>query len=251
MSNPNKAGRPPGTIIVRKKLRALKDLSDSERYQIIQEYKSNTSVHKIAIKFHLPDKTVQNFINKEYKEFVTSKETHHLYSGHELYDNLTRPKDVNEEFLEIVEEGGGLSYAWFYAMTNDNSLALEQSKLDTGLLKTGAIATNAKRLRGLYLRSVPEVRKEIERIRMDLLRDNPVTKDLLQSELITQIQEMKELVTDEPRQRGTLLKAIEMLGKSIGAFSESIKVEHVNADEALDTLIEMSKSTYEDLDDEE
>jgi len=50
-----------------------------------------------------------------------------------------------------------------------------------------------------------------------------------------------------------LLKAIDLLGKSIGAFVERIEVHEVDADAALDTLIEMSKSniksTYEVIDD--
>ena len=100
------------TVIVRKKLRKLEDLDEAERYTIIKEYKENTSLSKIAAEHNMDRKAIENFINKEYKDFLLSKETHHLWSGHQLYDNLKRPKDINEEFLAMLEEGAGLTYAY-------------------------------------------------------------------------------------------------------------------------------------------
>lgn len=210
----------------------------------------------IADSYHVSYKSLESFISKEYTEFLVSKESHALYNAKNQFDNLRRPKDINEEFMELVENGAALAYAQYYAMTNDNHISLKESGLLVGIAKQRGkdtkVTKGAEKLRGLYLRSIPQVSSEIKKVRADLLADSPISKVMIQSELITQLEELKEIVADDPRQRSNLIKVVELTGRSIGAFSDRIEVSEITPDKALDTLIEMAKidSTYEDIDDE-
>ncbi len=76
-----------------------------------------------------------------------------------------------------------------------------------------------------------------------MLLSSPVSKEYVQSELVSQLEELKEVCIDDPRQRSNLLKTVELLGRSIGAFSDKIQVEEVSPNQALDKLIEMSKNS--------
>jgi hypothetical protein len=60
-------------------------------------------------------------------------------------------------------------------------------------------------------------------------------------ELVGQIEQLKEVVSYEPRQRTNLLKAIELLGRTIGAFVDRLEVEEVDAKSGLQILMERAK----------
>jgi len=71
-----------------------------------------------------------------------------------------------------------------------------------------------------------------------------VSKKYVQSELIKQVEQLKEVIASDngsQRARGAMLKAIELLGRSVGAFVDKVQVEQVDPSKALDQLIEMAK----------
>jgi len=246
------------SILIRKKLRTIEDLSDAEKYELLTMYNVGTSHKELAAHFNVPKNTTLQFIHKQFSAITNAHETNTLMTSEMNHDPLKRSRNINEEFLrKINEDGAAMEYAYYFAKTGDNRLSLKQTGLDVGIIKAKGQHDNsvlsAYRLRGIYLRSLSEVSKEIQKIRDDQLRDNPITKSYVQSLLVDQVQEMRESVVDDARNRSNLLKAIDLLGKSIGAFVERIEVHEVDADAALDTLIEMSKSniksTYEVIDD--
>ena len=60
----------------------------------------------------------------------------------------------------------------------------------------------------------------------------------------------------EPRQRGNLLKSLEMLGRTIGSFTDRVEVEETDAKSGLDILMEKIKdeegvATYESKQEEQ
>lgn len=237
--------------MIRKKLRTLTDLSNDEKYSILSMYSIGSSHKEIADSLGISASASSQFIHKHFSALINAHETNTLMTSNMNHDPLKRSRNINEEFLRrINEDGAAMSYSFFFAKTGDNRLSLRESGLDCGIIKAKGqhddSVLSAIRLRGIYLRSIPEVRKEIERLREDQLVNNPVTKGYVQSLLIEQVQEMKDIVIDDARNRGNLLKAIDMLGKSIGAFTERIEVHEVDADAALDTLIEMSKRSIEE-----
>ena len=102
------------------------------------------------------------------------------------------------------------------------------------------------------------VSKYITELREKKIENVIVSKGLVQSELVDQVTQLKEITSNDGttiQQRSQLLKAIELLGKSVGAFSENIKVETVDPGQALDKLIDMAKieSVYsiEELEEDE
>jgi hypothetical protein len=237
--------------ILRKKLLSLKDISNGERWEILREYKNGDSLQTIADKYRLPCKSLEIFINEEYQQFLVAKETRALlFQGPEKkqaqqYRELKKPSFVSEEFMKKVEEGAWESYAFTFAISDDNKRALQEADLLCGLLKPrgklSANYNNAVKLRGQYLRSLPHVREEIDRVKLALIKDKNIDVPYLQSELVQQLDQLKEIVHDVPSSRSQLIKCIELLGKSCGAWVDTVKVEQVDPSSALDHLIEMAK----------
>lgn len=174
-------------------------------------------------------------------------------------------KHINEEFLaKLSKEDEALSeaeqiYCWIFIHTGNNREALEKSGLDVGLIpnleefatpngprtkrhrKFEVNLRNGLALRGYYLRSKSNIKDYLHSLRERKLEDINVDKGYIQSQLITLIEQMKE--EGDTKQRGNLLRAIEMLGKTVpGTFSETINVTDVRPDEALDRLLALTKA---------
>jgi len=182
-------------------------------------------------------------------------------------DDIARMKivHINEKFLaKLSKEDEALSeaeqtYAWVFVHTGDNNDALEKAGLDVGLIPNmeeyptaqglrkkrnpehEINLQNGLRLRGYYLRSKKNVKEYIQALRERKLEDINIDKGYIQSQLVTLIEQLKE--EGDVKQRNNLLKAIEMLGKTVpGTFSETINVAEVRPDEALDRLLELTKA---------
>lgn len=174
---------------------------------------------------------------------------------------------INEEFLAKLskEEDEALTeaeqvYAWVFVHTGDNEDAIIKAGLDVGIgqpkeekveqegkkkkithTDLKKLRNNAFKLRGYYLRSKKNIKQYIQELREKRLADTNVDKDYIQSQLITLIEQLKE--EGGRSSSGNLLRAIEMLGKTIpGTFSETINVAEVRPDEALDKLLELTKA---------
>lgn len=136
-------------------------------------------------------------------------------------------------------------YAYYYSYTSNNTKALIDSGLDAGLQKPRSKGStisydNALKMRGYFLRGKPNVKEYIIDLRKRKLSDMNCDTQYVQSTLVQQIEFMQE--ESDPRMKTNLLRAVELLGKTIpGTFSETIKIEEVRPDEALDTLLEMAK----------
>ena len=64
-------------------------------------------------------------------------------------------------------------------------------------------------------------------------------KARVQTELIDQIEQMK--ASGSSKNRMAMMRAIELLGKTVGAFVDRVEVREVNPNDALDQLIEMAQ----------
>lgn len=76
------------------------------------------------------------------------------------------------------------------------------------------------------------------------VEDIKASKQIVQHELINQVEQLKEAVArgSNPSTRGHLLRALELLGKTVGAFEDRLTVTNENAAESLDRLLEMAKA---------
>lgn len=233
-------------------------LTDADKYTILKLYKTGTTPADIAKQY--PGKTskdIRDFIYEELNDLNTMKATMQIVNKPpSLPANMT--ETMNEKFFAEVPNRSD-AYAFYFGMTGSNEYALEASGLDLGIPKTLSAKTRkyALMVRGKYLRELPSVRKYIEELQERKLKDADIEKPQVQSEILAQIEEMKELAADDPRYRGHLLKAIEMLGKTIGAFQDNVKIEDATTKSGLELLMEKAKSSitiedgYEVLDGED
>jgi hypothetical protein len=159
------------------------------------------------------------------------------YTSEELLSRLSPDDSTTLSDSELV-------YAWTFDRTNNNSLALQESGLDECL--KGSL-TASKILLGMYIREKPNVAQFLKQIKEFKKEALLVDKQSIQLELIEQIEQLKEIIASDGgsgNSRVQLLKAVEMLGKSIGAFTENVNVTEIRADAALDRLIELAKAEY-------
>lgn len=242
-----------GTTITRKKPRTIDKLSPGEKYEALTMYKEAVPTQEIADKYQVTKSTMDKFFHKEVNGLVNIREVNVLTSQSKHNFKVTHvPKfarDLNASFLaKIKDDNADMAYAYYYAMTGDNRLSLSSSGLDVDIIKpdgkNDSTVLSTIRLRGIYLRTMPHVSKEIDKIREERLKSNPVTKKYIQSNLIEQIEQIQESLEldNTSKNRGYLLKSIELLGKTVSAFSERIEVSQVDPSSALDQLIQMSKS---------
>jgi len=151
--------------------------------------------------------------------------------------------DPNDPVLSEREQ----IYAWVFTQTGSNTEAIKESKLDCGFhrrlnnkVEQSASLENCFKIRGHYLRSKKNIKDYIYSLRERKLTDLSVDKSYIQGQLIQVIEQIQEEGAAKDRTR--LLRAIELLGKTIpGTFTETINVNEVRPDEALDRLLEMTK----------
>jgi len=139
--------------------------------------------------------------------------------------NVPKSKFINEPFLERIEEGAAI-YAYYFANSGDNKFALESAGLHLGVPANATKMTKEYvwRVRGQYLREIPEVKRIIQEEHDKKIAEFHIDKPHVQLEL------------------SNLLKAIEMLGRTIGAFTDRVEVEEVDAKSGLQLLMEKARS---------
>jgi len=120
---------------------------------------------------------------------------------------------------------------------------LQQSGFDIGIPQNLSKVTKDYlfKIRGQFLRDIPYVKQYIKEDQDRKIAEYRVEKPQIQMDLVGQIEELKEVVVDDPRQRPNLLKAIEMLGRTIGAFTDRVEVEETDAKSGLEIILERAK----------
>ncbi len=239
------------TTILRKKEDKIpfKDIDDAQRYDILRKYRLGTQVKQIAGEYNIEEAQLKTFISSELKGLNTIKETNELINSTQglLTNTIDPTKMLNKGFLDNVDDKKD-AYAYYYAMTGSNEEALRQSGLNKWIPR--GTPESSKRyifsVRGKYLRDLAPVASYISQVRADRIKELKVTKPDIQHMTLEQIEELRELVADDNRLRKPLLDAIKMLGQTIGAFTENIKVEEVSAKSGLELLMEKAKQEAEE-----
>ena len=139
-----------------------------------------------------------------------------------------------------------MTYAYYMGLTNDSKYSLKAA----GLLEMpkgiqSVTKLHIIRVRSQYLRSIPEIRKEIDKVRKEEYINTAVDRPYVVTEIVQMLEQEKLRSSDEPSARKNAISLIKMLGDTCGAFTTNIKVEEVDSKKSLQMLIEMAK---EDLD---
>lgn len=238
----------------RKNKDSFSNLSKQKQLLIIDEYTNGSDVTKLSDKYSIDPKSLRDSIRLFRDKLNSTFELNYLISTQKTsmpqvaIDKALETQFAEKELHLILSKSDDktltneeMLYAWFFVNTGSNEIALKEA----GFVKCLKVKDSVrKNLLGLFLREKQNISDYITILQEKKIEDISVTKGLVQSELVTQVQQLKEITTLEgasSQQRSQLLKAIELLGKSVGAFSENIRVEQVNPGEALDQLIEMAK----------
>ena len=231
---------PTSGVILRKQ---KEQLTDGEKYTILAQYGDGVPTADIARAVSRDKKEISNFIQSHLKAMNTVRETNDLIVGtHTLALNLqmgkTPTKFLTSSFIALLETNAE-QYAYFYSQTGDNKFSLQQSGLDVGIAKNLKATTKeyVYRIRGQFIRDLAPVKKIIQLEQDRRISEYRIEKPQIQMELVNQIEELKELTVNDVRQRVNLLKAIEMLGRTIGSFTDRVEVEETDAKSGLEILM--------------
>jgi len=241
-----------------KKTILRKAQTNLDHLAIVNDYAEGAlSVPEIARKHKTSEENVSLIAKRFWKSLTNMRETRALTASGPSFDTehslkeLNGTECINQDFLDKLSDPGAALltdeeaiYAWTYVHTGDVKEALKLSALDVGLYREKKKDTRfsydrAMVLRGTYLNAKPNVVSYIKELRESRLIDADIGKARVQSELIDQIEQMKS--SDLHKNRTAILRAIELLGKTVGAFVDRVEVREINAGDALDELIEMAQ----------
>ena len=225
-------------------LRKQRDpLTDAERYTILKQYGDGVPLTEIASGVSRDKSEVSSLIQSHLKAMNTVRETNDMIVGtHTLALNLqmgkTPTKFLTSSFIALLETNAE-QYAYFYSQTGDNKFSLQQSGLDVGIAKNLKATTKeyVYRIRGQFIRDLAPVKKIIQLEQDRRISEYRIEKPQIQMELVNQIEELKELSVNDTKHRVNLLKAIEMLGRTIGSFTDRVEVEETDAKSGLEILM--------------
>ena len=139
-----------------------------------------------------------------------------------------------------------IMYCYLFVNTGSNEIAMRESQLDECLDDKTPIRVSYL---GMFLRQKPNLKLYIQTLQQAKIDEVKASKEIVQRELILQIEQVKEIVsrgTGTVGDRSNLIRLIELLGKSVGAFVDKIEVTEVKAADALDTLLDMAKKSVKD-----
>lgn len=222
------------------------------KYKVIELYLNNTPISKIAEKYHYTTGEITSIIDDHIMNLANTRSAQVLESSREtkIYPVLEKLKKIevlNEPFLAKLSPNESLTlteeealFAWIYVHKGDSKEAVEMSTLDEGLLKEQAVTYRRGIFsRALYLQNKPNVAQYIKELREAKYFQEDITKQYIQRELLEQIDYVKQ--RNDKRDAVHLRQLIELLGKTIGAFTERVEIQEVNPSKSLDLLIEMAK----------
>lgn len=249
------------------RLAALRQLSGVKKethfYEILDKYLKGTTTSQLSLQYHYTEDKLIQMLEEHYRDVVNAKEAHSLAitskDGYNpIHEKLKAVETITEDFLSLLSppDSSTLSeeealFAWVFVHKGDSIEALEEAGLGVGLFKDRAPTYRRGLLtRSLYLQNKNNIAQYIKELREKKYYTEDVTKQYIQQELLEQIAQMK--LRGDKRDAVNLRQTIELLGKTIGAFTEKIEVHEVDPSRSLDLLIEMAKeASVKELTDKE
>lgn len=243
-------------------------ISDKKRMNILDDYMAGASAKELAVTYNMNSESMEKFIGRVIQKLNVVRQTNALVNNQRILTKLPAgtkttvsyndPELINEEFLSLLGEEGAYeltsseqAYCLMMARTGNNIKALTSSGLDCGLIASTHIVKTlhyAMMLRGNYLRLIPRISSAINLLQDESLRDVSINKDYIQIKILQNIVELEEQVSYDPKARTNYLKAIEMLGKTEGAFQENLTITSSDPAATLDAMLKMAetaKGVYE------
>lgn len=237
-------------------------LSDMDRLKVVHKYMtSDCSSSQLAEEFNTSPKNIDLIVQRHWTTLSNIRETKILTASTNVVDNhkssaymalkaIGRVPQINKEFLDKLSgpddpllTDNELQYCYNLIATGDNLKALEAADLHRGLMTAKSDKNRnqyrlACSLRGHYLRQKKNVAEYIIKLKEEQYIPEAVDKQFIQRELLETLHHQKE--GGEPTDKR--LRTVELLGKTVGAFSDVIKVEEVDPAKALDYIDSLAKA---------
>lgn len=221
-------------------------------YEILDKYLKGTSTSDLSIQYHYTEDKLIRMLEEHYRDIVNAKEAHSLCitdkNGYNpIHEKLKAVDTITEDFLSLLSppDSPTLSeeealFSWILVHKGDAIEAVEEANLGVGLFKDRGVTYKRGILtRSLYLQNKNNISQYIKLLREEKYQTEDITKQYIQQELLEQIAQMK--LKGDRKDAVNLRQSIELLGKTIGAFTEKIEVHEVDPSRSLDLLIEMAK----------
>lgn len=223
-------------------------------YKVLDRYIKGESSEAIGKDYGYNSKEINRMLEELQEKFSNTRAANALKLEGSSYtlpilDKLKNLELLNEDFLNKLSDNLSPTlseeealFCWLYVHKGDSFGAIEESTLDVGLFKNQP--TSYKRgilSRAAYLQAKPNVAAYIKELRERKYYTNDVDKGYVQELILEQIEQTK--LRGDRRDSVNLRQLIELLGKTIGAFTEKIEVHEVDPSKSLDLLIEMAKDS--------
>jgi len=219
-----------------------KELSDEKKFLVLSLYAKGAHYREIGKAVGISGDVVSSAVSILIKELTIVQESNKLSGpGLTLPTPTKNSTEITKEFIEDVKDNG-MTYASFMGITNDSKYSLRAAGLDK--MPKGIQASTRQfiiRMRSQYLRSIPEIRAEIEVVRREELKNAGISKPYVVTEIISLLEQEKIRSSDEPSARKNCIALIKMLGDTQGSFTTNIKIEEVDSSKSLELLIEMAQ----------
>jgi hypothetical protein len=236
------------------RLRELKGIVREDCfYKVIEGYIKGKTTPELSTEFHYSEDKIIRMVEEHYKDLVNAKEAHALCitrggDGYNpVFEKLKASEVMTESFLALLSPWDSCTlseeealFSWIYVHKGDSIEAVESSGLNIGLFEERPVTYKRGILtRSLYLQNKANIAAYIKELREKKYYTEDITKQYVQELLLEQIAQMK--LKGDKRDGVNLRQTIELLGKTIGAFTEKIEIHEVDPSRSLDLLIEMAK----------
>lgn len=238
------------------RLAALRQLSgvskEKDFYSILDEYLKGATTPDLSLKYHYSEDKIIRMIDEHYRDIVNAKEAHALCildkdGNSPVIEKLKAAETITEDFLSLLSPHDSPTlteeealFAWVYVHKGDSIEAVEEAQLAVGLFADRPVTYRRGILtRSLYLQNKNNIAQYIKELREKKYYTEDVTKQYIQEQLLEQIAQMK--LKGDRKDAVNLRQTIELLGKTIGAFTEKIEVHEIDPSRSLDLLISMAK----------
>lgn len=227
------------------------------RWAVIQDYLDcNLNMEAISEKHSISVDKVRDIVSSTYKEFQNVRESKLiLYNQNSSPDYIVKikseyidPERINKDFLDRLSPFDSdtltdyeMLFCEYFVDRGDEVLAIQESGLDVGLNKDSkAQYRNAIILRAFFLKRKNNVKSYIDKLKelkAQEIEEN--TKGKVQVELLSLIEKLRG--SNDVKSMSSILRAIELLGKTKGIFEERQVIEYIDADSALDRILQRAR----------
>lgn len=233
-----------------RKLRGIK--KETHFYEILDKYLKGATTPMLSAEFNYSEDKIIQMIEEHYRDVVNAKEAHALAISDSngssvIHEKLKMIDTITDDFLSLLSPHDSPTlteeealFAWVYVHKGDSVEAVEEAQLAIGLFPDRPVTYRRGVLtRSIYLQNKANIAQYIKELREKKYYTEDITKQYIQEQLLEQIAQMK--LKGDRKDAVNLRQTIELLGKTIGAFTEKIEVHEVDPSRSLDLLISMAK----------